>query len=452
MAEPMIEHVPGAPNLLLGAYDVATLGYSMAEYFVSGTATSMGPSPTTAEYTTRLVVLVPGEGFSGTVIVEWLNVSGGIDAPAVWFMAHREFARERHAYVAVSVQRVGIEGGLSLGADMSLKSQNAARYGRLTHPGDEYAYDVFSQAGQLVRDRASDLLPGLALERLVAVGESQSALFLTTYVNVVDPSARVYDGFLVHSRFGPAAPLDGSSIFEAAEAREPAPFLDDLRVPVLTLITETDLIGGAASAGYHAARQPDTDRLRVWEVAGAAHADNYTITVGFIDSGSASVAELAAGYAPTSTLMGEQLPHCINFGPQHHYVLQAAVHHLVEWVRTGAPPPTGPLLELTDDDPPAFVVDELGLATGGIRTPWVDVPVARTSGIGSAEPLLAMVFGSGEPFDAATVARLYPGGLTEYLAAFTRSLDATIAAGHLLAADRQEILDLAAALAPFTPK
>jgi hypothetical protein len=44
------------------------------------------------------------------------------------------------------------------------------------------------------------------------MGESQSALYLTTYVNEVDPVAEVYDGFLVHSRFGPSAPLDGSSI------------------------------------------------------------------------------------------------------------------------------------------------------------------------------------------------------------------------------------------------
>ena len=56
-------------------------------------------------------------------------------------------------------------------------------------------------------------------EHVVAVGESQSAFFLTTYVNAVDPLDRVYDGFLVHSRFGPAAPLDGGSIFEAAAVR-----------------------------------------------------------------------------------------------------------------------------------------------------------------------------------------------------------------------------------------
>ena len=37
-------------------------------------------------------------------------------------------------------------------------------------------------------------------------------MFLTTYVNAMDPLAKVYDGFLVHSRFGTAAPLDGASL------------------------------------------------------------------------------------------------------------------------------------------------------------------------------------------------------------------------------------------------
>jgi len=83
-----------------------------------------------------------------------------------------------------------------------------------------------------------------------------------------------------------------------------------------------------------------------------------------------------------------------------------------------------------------------------VRTPWVDVPTARTSGLGAADGVLALLFGSGEQFDADTLARLYPGGSADYLTQFTASLDAVIAAGFLLAADRQEILDLAAATYP----
>ncbi len=450
MSDPTVTPIPGRPNLLLGAYDVADVGYTAQEFFVSGTATSYaGREP--ADYTTRIVVLTPTDAalFSGTVVVEWLNVSGGIDAPAVWFMAHREIIRAGHAYVAVSAQRVGIEGGASLGMDMSLKTQDPQRYSALQHPGDAYSYDVYSQVGRLVGDHTADLLGELHPETVVAVGESQSALFLTTYVNAVDPVAKVYDGFLVHSRFGPAAPLDGSSIFDESPSEQPevVPFIDELRVPVLTVITETDLVGGVR-AGYHLARQPDTDRLRAWEIPGTAHADNYTIGVGFIDSGAAPLADLVAAYKPTTTLMGQELPHCINFAPQHHYVLQAALAHLVSWARNGEAPPSAARIDLTDAEPPQLVLDEHGLATGGVRTPWVDVPIARTSGVGSAEPLLAMLFGSGEVFDADALKRLYPGGAAEYVDRFTRALDAAIDAGFLLAEDRKEIVALAAATYP----
>lgn len=445
--DPVITAVPGRPNLILGAYDLATLGYRADEFFVSGTATSYA-SPATAEYVTRIVVLRPVDDtdWNRTAIVEWLNVSGGIDAPAVWLMAHREIARAGYAYVVVSAQKVGIEGGLSLVGDASLKKRDPQRYSDLRHPGDAYSYDIFTQVGRAVRDGGID---DLAPEVVLAVGESQSATFLTTYVNDVDAGAAVCDGFLIHSRFGSAAPLDGTSLLdETGEFHtRPVPFRADLRAPVLTVITETDLLDSRL-LGYRHARVPDAEHLRVWEIPGAAHADNYTIRVGFIDNGDVPLDQLVAAYAPTSDLMGQQLPHFINFAPQHHYVLQAAVAQLHTWVRTGRPAPSAPWIELTDADPAAIVLDANGLATGGLRTPWVDVPTARTSGASAGDNVLLAIFGSGEPFDADTLAALYPGGRAEYLERFAAALDEAITAGFLLAADRAEILELAAATGP----
>src|ERR1700677_3696777 len=190
---------PGKPLLLLCAFDIGSVGYVAEEFFISGTASSYAPeaelSPDgrwnvtpsgAADYTTRIVVLTPADRaqFNGTVLVEWLNVSGGIDAPAVWMMAHREMIRAGYGYVAVSAQRVGVEGGANMmGIDMSLKSQDPERYSSLQHPGDAYSYDIFSQAGRLVGDgQRDDILRGLRAEHVIALGESQSALFLTTYI------------------------------------------------------------------------------------------------------------------------------------------------------------------------------------------------------------------------------------------------------------------------------
>ncbi|BBX40659.1 alpha/beta hydrolase domain-containing protein [Mycobacterium simiae] len=469
MAEsPSVTPIAGKPLLLLGAFDIREVGYVAAEFLVSGTAASYCPASEltadgrwdvtpcgTAEYTTRIVVLTPADQarFNGTVLVEWLNVSGGIDAPAVWMMAHREIVRAGYAYVAVSAQQVGIQGGNSLlGMDMSLKSQDPARYAALHHPGDAFCYDIFSQTAQLVR--TADVLGGLRADHVVALGESQSAMFLTSYVNAVDPLARVYDGFLVHSRFAAAAPLDGGSIFDDLQSSTPqaVAFRPDLRVPLVALITETDLFG-AVRNGYYFARQPDNDRLRVWEVPGAAHADNYTIQVAAIDTGATALEDLVAAYAPTNMLMGQQLGHFINFAPQHHYVVQAAIAALSTWLRTGAPAPAAPPIQMEENQVPQPVLDSNGLACGGVRTPWVEVPIARTSGDGAwddtTENVMSAIFGSGEPFDEATLRRLYPGGAAQYLDRFTAALDRAIDAGFILPADRPEILELATAMYPL---
>jgi len=84
---------------LTSSVNLATFGYSEQEFFISGSAQSYvtaGPlgnngvwsvSPgETAPYLTRMIVRKPVDParFNGTVLVEWLNVSGGIDAESEW--------------------------------------------------------------------------------------------------------------------------------------------------------------------------------------------------------------------------------------------------------------------------------------------------------------------------------------------------------------------------------
>ena len=203
--------IPGTGMTAFAPYDLSELGYLEEEYFVSGEALSYelggdGPwsvSPNErAEYRTRFVVRRPIDSsrFNGTLIVEWLNVSGGTDVEPDWALMHRQIMRDGFAWVGVSAQKVGIEGsGPSDGPH--LKSQSPERYGTLKHPGDAYSYDMFSQVGRLVgASSEGGPLGPLAVERLIASGHSQSAAFLVTYVNAIDPLARVYDGYLVHGR------------------------------------------------------------------------------------------------------------------------------------------------------------------------------------------------------------------------------------------------------------
>ena len=460
----------GRPSLRLGAFDLAAKGYAVEEFFLTGTARSFrlnGEAATdgrwqaepdvSAAYATRIVVVRPTDPakFSGSVAVEWLNVTGGLDAAPDWSYTHREITRRGHAWVGVSAQKVGVEGGSRFGSGGALKQADPARYGALSHPGDAFSFDIFSQAGAVVK-RAAVATPAvlgpLKPSRVLAMGESQSAAYLTTYVNAVDPLARVFDGFLIHSRSGSAAMLAPSVGPPGAPggARAPAGLRlrPDLRVPVLTLISETDLMG-QQGGGFLTARQPDTSRLRTWEMAGTAHVDNYALMVSAIDSGQAPVATLAAAWKPvTATILGK-LAKPMNAGPQHHYVAMAALSHLEAWVRAGRAPPRAPRLEVTtESDVARLKLDAQGNALGGIRSPWVDAPTARYSGLGNSGGPLGFLAGSTEPYDAETLKRLYPGGRAEYLRRFEAALARAVKAGFILPADVADIRTLAAAMVP----
>ena len=158
------------------------------------------------------------------MILEWLNVSAGFDAPAHWMLTHRQIVRAGWAWVGVSAQRAGVDGGSLFEAAgqepdpgsrrtmalPALKESDPVRYGGLHHPGDAFCFDIFSQAARAVRD--GSVLGPLPVECLLATGQSQSAIHLVSYVNAVAPRVApevACDGYLIGSRSGFAAPLTG---------------------------------------------------------------------------------------------------------------------------------------------------------------------------------------------------------------------------------------------------
>jgi hypothetical protein len=470
-AAPMVTGpIPGEPYLSPQQFPVSfsERGYTQEEYFLSGTATAFtaeGSMPkdgritvqpgSTAAYTTRIVVRRPTDPkkFNGTVVVEWLNVSGGTDAAPDFAFLHRDIVREGYAWVGVSAQQAGLQSipGLPPGLAKPVKAADPARYERLAHPGDAYSFDIFSQAGAVVRGGSNTpvRLQTLHPKCLLAIGESQSAYFLTTYVNAIDPRAKVYDGFLIHARGGFAASLAGIRLDRAHADPFAAPVLirSDVRVPVMMVQSETDLM----ILGSMASRQPDTDRIRLWEIAGASHADTYLVIAAYRDSEGVEPAVLAAALAPTTNFFGITLSDPMNSGPQQHYVVSAALEHLNRWARGGKAPPAAPRLELAGPESHSFALDELGIARGGIRSPWVDVPTGVLSGLGQTGMGFAPLFGTTKSFGSSLLAKLYPQGRTEYLAKFAAATDAALKAGFLLEADRPEINGLAGAGYPAAP-
>ena len=366
----VFKEMPGAAPDVMRDYDLATLGYEEIEYSFEGTAGSYelqgergadghwDVSPgSEAPFRTRFVARWPKDPlrFSGTVVVEWHNVSAGIDAAPDWGFFHRYLAAAGHAWVGVSAQKVGIDGG-GFVESIHLKLLAPDRYGDLQHPGDAWSFDIFTQVGALLQLPADENpLVGLAPTQILAAGESQSAACLVTYINAVDPQVQLFDGFFVHGRPASGVSMDG--VFIPASARlgmeatrvaistNGERIRDDARVPVLVLQSETDVV----LLGGQLAEQPDSDRLRTWEMAGAAHADTYTVSAGRHDDGTLTAERMAELLRPTSNLMIGKTDTPINAGPQQHYVAEAALAHLSRWAAGGDAPPSAPSLELNAD-------------------------------------------------------------------------------------------------------
>ncbi len=452
--------IGGEPSLASTVFDLKDVGYVQEEYFLAGSASSYlaaaalepdghwaAKKSDAASFKTRIVVYRPQDSanFSGVVAVEWLNVSAGFDMCPDWIYMHRELIRTGVAWIGVSAQRIGVEGGghAAFGAPRYLKIADPDRYSSLDHPEDRFSFDIYTQACRLARK--PELHGGVAPRTVIATGHSQSAAYLVTYINAVDPLEAAVDGFLIHGRPGVAAALEGANLLERISSRGAIHIREDVRVPVLTLQAETDVIGGLMSVG---SRQPDSPRLRLWEVAGSAHGDNYVAAAGMVDSGLLSPQGLAELMAPTQTLLGLTLDGYANCAPQIHYVQQAAFASLVRWVEDGAAPPHAPLLEVESIDPPAFRLDPNGNALGGVRTPWVEAPTASYSGLPQNSSPLAALFGWTRPFTTDGLAALYPNGLEDYRELFQAALQEAVNAGHILSADAAENMALAEALYP----
>lgn len=452
----------GMPRILSSSFDLADVGYEGNEYFLAGTAkayTSATPlasngkwkvtpatgTNATADYKTRVVVYRPqaAKDFNGTVIVEWLNVSAGFDSAPDWGLAHRELIRAGSAWVGVSAQSVGVQGGsmtIAGAAPGGLKGGDPERYASLVHPGDSYSYDMFTQVGRAVKGtKKTDPLSGLKAKKVIAIGESQSAFRMVTYIDGIQPIEKVFDGFFVHSRSNGAANLSQAPL-PVITPEAPTFIRNDLGVPVMTLQTESDLV--LPRLEYLSARQKDTKNFRLWEVAGTSHADAYTGGIGFSDTGDgkAEAALLDVANADGGPL-GCTQP--INYGP-HFSVVSAALHALTNWVADGTAPPRAPRLEVTAGPPATITRDATGNAQGGIRTPLVDAPTAVLRGDGNAGASFCQLFGSTLALNDEQLAALYPSHKA-YVAAFTKSANKAVRDGFMLKPEAKNFIAAAKA-------
>jgi hypothetical protein len=406
-------------------------GYVQQEFFVKGIATGYRQVGTwgsdgrwtarpaeTAPYETRILVRRPADpaDFNGTVVVEWLNVSFGVDVDPDFLYESQQLLRAGYAWVGVSAQQLGVQG------PFGLTHWDPPRYHALHHPGDTFSYSIFSQAAEAVlHPRGARPLGPLHARALIADGGSQSAARMVTYANAIQPLDRLFSGFLIHSRGAFGVPIS-----QAPQASSPMPAVaqtrTDVGVPVLTLETQTDIL--VSGLGYLPATQPDSRWFRLWEVPGTSHVD-----VTELGLSSSEVLRDIPFYRQGTC---RTLP---NEG-QERYVMDAALGQLNRWVRFGIPAPRAERIDIHNG---SYVTDKFGNALGGVRTPAVDAPTSRLTGTGnSGTSVLCFLLGTTTPLSTAQLAAVYPLH-SDYVAAVARSVSSDVRQGFLLPADALQI-------------
>ncbi len=453
-----------------GPIDLAKLGYLEEEYFIKGQARvfdwpSLDRLTTIAEgpYTTRILIRRPADPrrFSGTVWIEPLNPSMRYDLPLIWGDTHDHLVSAGDVWVGVTVKPVAIQ---------SLKEFDAQRYAALEFPNplppqatcpqsalplprgglppesspsteNGLIWDVLSQTAGLLRSPTQhNPLRGLRVQRVFMAGDSQSGAFVLTYANAIHPFVKspsggpLYDGYLATVATGPSTPIRQCA--DPIPPEDPRRAIQPRGVPIITIVSETE------TGSLH--RRPDSDRLpdlfRGYEVAGASHVH---ITDGQ-DSPSPADAAKTRG-AAFDTNAG-----CVQQGAPGNDVpiaaiVDGALTSLDRWSRGGSPPPHGEPISLEQVPGAAPVVhrDRFGNALGGVRTPALEVPIARyyprMSGPGICE-----LWGYREPFSSAQLTSLYPTHRA-YVAKVRRSVSQLVAARWLTKRDGDRIIAAASA-------
>jgi len=403
-------------------------GWVEEEFFIGDTArTWTTETQTETEYKTRILVRRPTDPseFNGTVILDWNNVTIPADRDVAWNPLIDVVPERGYVYVAVAAQRLGVEV-----SPLALKQWDPVRYATLHHPGDDYSFDIFAQAGEAVLDDQvlGDLVP--CIERRIAMGASQSGGRLKTYINEVQEDTGVYDGF--------SPQISGS---------------DDVRrdlVPIVWVnsMAESDDEGVPA----------DSELFRLWEIAGAAHTSNnsssYQDQQWIYNHSNGNAGEWDKEAAASWGYLAAPGDCLSRNWYQAGLIWSSALVALDDWLRTGEAPEPMPRIERDED---GVVWDEFGMMKGGLRTPIIDVPIASyyagvtmpptTDPCGVVGGAAALV-GTTRVFTGEQLADLYDSG-ADFEAQFNDSIDSALANGFILEADAERLRERAEDAAAF---
>lgn len=450
--------------------DLKAHGYLEEEYFISGEArgyewvgNGLGIRPVSpaGTYTTRILVRRPIDPsrFSGNIEFETLNASTSLDITTTMGTSAGFVMKQGDVWIGVTSKSVTLN---------ALKRFDPARYAplqwsnpmpqdqRCAHPTiipaysfgksinindmppmpnpqseDGLIWDIYAQIGAFLKsgDR-SQILPGFRRPHIFATGYSQSGMIQRTFISGFHNVMRtadggpIFDGYL--AEVGPAL-LRINQCSADILPDDPRNRLPRIDVPIINIVSEGDMW-----LGLHT-RQPDIVRgntgMVTYEIAGASH------KTGFGDAGHAAHDEATRAGVPRP-LIPVPKDVIINDLPRG-YLSAAALRNLQVWALNGVPPPQAPWLETKGGN---IVRDADGNAIGGLRNPWIDVPVARYQGAVGLGPYA--IVGQKFPFAPEKLRQLYPDHAT-YVAKVKASVANAVTHRWLLPEDGRRIVEVA---------
>jgi alpha/beta hydrolase family protein len=414
-------------------------GYDQAEYFISGTAKAYGTNERPAPYKVRIQVMRPIDPrrASGAAIVEWSNVTAQYEIPLGWVWSHPYVMTSGDVYVMVGAQEVGVcdnkspDPKLEVCSPTSLKGWDPARYSSLHHPGDDYSFDIYSQAIQaILHPRRTNPVAGLVIRHVIGYGQSQSGTRFDSYLcNGADGAARLIDSAIIDADIG-----------TTLSCRP--------RAPTLKLWSEDSARPSSSTYGPN---------LRIWMIPGASHEDawqskyeeawtNYN-DLGRPPSipGNREMQADAGNYGQEGLPAAAETATCLPNGDAYprRYVDDAAVQALKDWMVSGKPAPIFPSISFASATAPAassanFNHDQFFNTLGGLRSPVLDVPVATYIG-----PTCGL-FGETAAFTPVQLRQLYPTQRF-YVDKMYESIQTAVRNGALITADATDLMDRACA-------
>jgi hypothetical protein len=418
--------------------DLIVSNYIEDEYFVSGRANvydydadgNVIVRTPDAPYTTRILIRRPSDKsrFSGNVIVEMNNPTAMHDMDLQWMFCRDFFIENGDIWVGITVKPIAVK---------ALKKFNPERYASMSmnnpQPPDQrcetkpsmlndttpetengLVWDIVSQVGALLKSKAeSNPIKEYNAEYLFATGYSQTGGYLTTYINLIHPldTARlgdgnpIFDGYMIGD--GDAFMVPINQCADDLPPGESSVVIKPRKVPVISVATQGLL---SMTIG---ARRPDSDteedKYRRYEIPGSAHINQKS------NNNKPCAADIQkAGVPVTPTnCAGVNEYGVTDFLIE--FFMNSAFNNLYAWVRNNTPPPKAePIVteKAGEKDESHVKFDEHGNALGGVRHPYVDVPIATY--YGQSQPLdegsafFCSLAGYKVYFDNAKIQGLYP--------------------------------------------